>query len=326
MPGIEGRLSHPTATMSGMNVHQMTRAAERQARRQHGVLTLDQLRAHGFSRQMVSQRTRRGDLLRLAPGIYAVAGFPPSWLRQYKAAQMSLRDAAIAGLAAAKVLGFESFSVSRPELVIPYTANHRTPLATVHRSDSALTTTVDGLRVTTVAQTLFDIVARVGLHRWERVCDGMLLEGRLTIDELQEQLENYKSSRRAGIGLLRVLIDERSAQGWAPPESELEALLHEAVAMVPDCPTVRWQFPAPWDPEAQRVDSFIPAWRLILEADGRRWHARLQDFERDRWRDNQAAALGLHVMRFTHVHLLHRRPEVVRLITEAGRTAVRPAA
>jgi len=275
---------------------------------------------------MVSQRTRRGDLIRLAPGIYAMASFPPTWRRQYKAAEMSLRGAAIAGLSAAKALGFEGFSVSRPELVVAYTANHRTPLATVHRSDSALTTTIDGLRVTTVAQTLFDIAARVDMHRWERACDGMLLESRLTTDELQERLTRYKSSRRAGTGLLRALIEERSTHGWAPPHSELEALLHETVAMIPGCPTVRWQFPAPWDPEAQRVDSFIPAWRLIVEADGRRWHARVQDFERDRWRDNQAAAHGLHVMRFTHVHLLHRRAEVIRLITEAGRAAVRPAA
>jgi hypothetical protein len=154
----------------------------------------------------------------------------------------------------------------------------------------------------------------------------MLLTGRLTMDELQERLETYKSSRRAGIGLLRALIGDRSEQGWAPPESELEALLHETVSMIPDCPTVHWQCPAPWDPRRQRVDAFVPAWSVVLEADGRRWHARVHDFERDRWRDNQAAALGLRVMRFTHVHLVHRRLEVIRLIVDAGRTAVRQAA
>jgi very-short-patch-repair endonuclease len=95
---------------------------------------------------------------------------------------------------------------------------------------------------------------------------------------------------------------------------------------VPNCPPVHWQFPAPWQPEAQRVDGFIPDWHLILEADGRRWHARVQDFDRDRWRDNQAAALGLRVMRFTHPHLVHRRDEVIQLIRDAGRTAIERAA
>jgi very-short-patch-repair endonuclease len=74
------------------------------------------------------------------------------------------------------------------------------------------------------------------------------------------------------------------------------------------------------------VDACIPAWGLVLEADGRRWHARVEDFDRDRWRDNQAAALGLRVMRFTHVHLVHRQLEVIRLIVDAGRTAAPRAA
>jgi hypothetical protein len=119
--------------------------------------------------------------------------------------------------------------------------------------------------------------------------------------------------------LLRALVDERLAAGWAPSESELEGLLREAVALVPGCATVQWQFPAPWAPRGQRVDGLIPDWRLVLEADGRRWHARVKDFDADRWRDNQAAALGLRVMRFTHPHLTHRMDEVVALISAAGR-------
>jgi len=42
------------------------------------------------------------------------------------------------------------------------------------------------------------------------------------------------------------------------------------------------------------------------------------DFDNDRWRDNQAAALGLRVMRFTHLHLTQRRKEVAELIGAAG--------
>lgn len=38
---------------------------------------------------------------------------------------------------------------------------------------------------------------------------------------------------------------------------------------------------------------------MILEADGRTYHTRLGDFERDRARDNAAAASGLIVLRFT---------------------------
>lgn len=188
-----------------------------------------------------------------------------------------------------------------------------------------LTTTVDGLHVTTIAQTLCDIVSRVRVDRWERAADGLLLEGRVTIDELQERRLRYEKSRRAGMPTFRALVDERLADGYVPPASELERALAAALDLVVGCPPVVWQAPAPWAPDAQRVDAMIPEWRLVLEADGRRWHARLDDFDRDRWRDNQAAALGLRVLRFTHIHLTKRRHEAVTLITAAG-TATSAAA
>jgi very-short-patch-repair endonuclease len=47
----------------------------------------------------------------------------------------------------------------------------------------------------------------------------------------------------------------------------------------------------------------LPEHRLIVEADGRRWHTRVADFDRDRWRDNEATANGYRTLRFTWVHL-----------------------
>ena len=59
-----------------------------------------------------------------------------------------------------------------------------------------------------------------------------------------------------------------------------------------------------------------------MQADGRSWHARVSAFETDRWRDNQAAAHGLRVQRFTYTRLRHRPDEVVAIIEQAGRTAL----
>jgi very-short-patch-repair endonuclease len=68
------------------------------------------------------------------------------------------------------------------------------------------------------------------------------------------------------------------------------------------------------------VDALIPAWRLIVEADGRRWHSRVNDRERDHDRDNVAAARGFRVMRFTHRMLTRRLDHVDELLRECGRT------
>jgi hypothetical protein len=145
-----------------------------------------------------------------------------------------------------------------------------------------------------------------------------LLERRLSVEELQERRVRYERSRRPGIATYRSLVDDRLADGFTPLESDLERELALAVGLVPGGPQVVWQAPAPWAPDDKRVDAMIPAWRLVLEADGRRWHARVADFDNDRWRDNQAAALGLRVMRFTYIHLTQRRREVAELIAAAG--------
>src|SRR5438128_1531487 len=73
--------------------------------------------------------------------------------------------------------------------------------------------------------------------------------------------------------------------------------------------TVPW-----WTPGEGRVDARPPDWRTIIEADGRRWHARVQDFASDRWRDNVAQAHGYRVLRFTYTHLRQRPDEVVTIV------------
>lgn len=72
-----------------------------------------------------------------------------------------------------------------------------------------------------------------------------------------------------------------------------------------------------------RVDFLLPDQRIVIEADGRRWHTRIADFDRDRWRDNQAAAHDHRVMRFTWVHLNHFVDDVVEIVDQAvtGRAA-----
>ena len=84
----------------------------------------------------------------------------------------------------------------------------------------------------------------------------------------------------------------------------MEALLFKVLADVPGHPLVVRQAPMPWRAAAHlRVDALLPDHNLIVEADGRRWHNRVKDFDRDQWRTNEATAHGYRVMRFTWVHL-----------------------
>jgi very-short-patch-repair endonuclease len=115
----------------------------------------------------------------------------------------------------------------------------------------------------------------------------------------------------AGLPRIRPLVLERLADGWTPPESELEALLFGLLDRLPEKPHAIRQAGLP---SPGRVDLLLPDHRLIVEADGRRWHTRVADFDRDTWRDNQATANGYGVLRFTWVHLHHLTDDVLGLV------------
>ena len=107
-----------------------------------------------------------------------------------------------------------------------------------------------------------------------------------------------------------------------PTESELERKLDRVLHHLPGEERVLRQQPFPWrDPASGRVDRWLPRSRIIVEGDGRRWHARFRDFDRDRWRDNVVAAHGIFVLRFTWVHLIERPREARELVIATGRRA-----
>lgn len=66
------------------------------------------------------------------------------------------------------------------------------------------------------------------------------------------------------------------------------------------------------------VDAYIDAWRLIVEGDGRRWHTRRADHDRDRRRDNEATAHGLAVLRFTYEMLRDHPKECLDTLMRTG--------
>jgi hypothetical protein len=125
----------------------------------------------------------------------------------------------------------------------------------------------------------------------------------------------YDGSRRPGVELVRGFIAERSDDAWQPPDSVLGAKLWSTLGalIAPFAP--RREAPFPWWPDRPyRVDVLLPRPKIIIEADGRAWHARVRDFDRDRWRDNEAVAHGYAVLRFTWVHLTCSPNDVVRLV------------
>ncbi len=102
---------------------------------------------------------------------------------------------------------------------------------------------------------------------------------------------------RKGIGVMRVLLDERSA-GHVPPASELEACFVALVGRFGLPEPVR-QFDAGdgtgW---VGRVDFAYPTAKLLIELDSHRHHSSKLDREADAARDRRLRAAGWRVERF----------------------------
>ena len=287
------------------------------AARQHGVFTSAQARAAGATAAMVRTRVLRGQWSRLDHGVLAVAGLPPSFLSDCSAATLATPRSAISGRAAAAMHGLIGFDPCAPEVTAPPGVNHRSGLAVVRERTEHRTTRRHGIPVATVDQTVRDLCGRVPYRQLERATDDLLVDRRLHIGQLEDHLVVASATRERGTRDLRRLVEDR-ADGRAVAESELEPHLHRLVSSA-GLPPFLIQPALPWRPDASgRVDALIPDWRLIVEADGRRWHARFADFDTDRRRDAEALAAGYGTFRATWVMLTVEFERTLDLLRRVG--------
>lgn len=300
--------------------HELDARIDRIAHPQCGAFNLDQVRAAGGTDQAAAHRVELGRWFRLGPAVLALAASKGTFERQCWAAVLGEPVAAVGGFSAAVLRSFRGFTPGRPEIVVPPSGNARSPLARVHRYDAAAVSTVRGLRVTTAAQTVFDLAPRITVDRLEATVDDLLLTGRLTMDELEERLAVYETSRRAGLPVLRSVIGDRRVDALTPAVSELERRGDRILRRLRGRPRVLTEVSFPWlQGGFGRVDRYLPDDAILVEFDSRRWHARLADFDKDRWRDNQAIAAGVAPLRFTWLHVTRRPAEVLAIIEETRR-------
>jgi len=295
------------------------RRLDEYAARQFGVFSLSQARSAGITDRMVDRRIESGAWIRMASGVYALASSPPSWERQLAAAVLGRPEAIVAGRSAAHLHGLDGFGQGRPVVMVPIDGNARSPIAKVIRSryfPHIEKVRLRGFVVAGPAETLITLAGEMGRPRLEALVDDGLASGLFDAEGLRSVIESRPGLR--GIPVLRRLADERLSDAYQPPTTELERLLYNLLGR-PGVPPVTRQFPFPIEVIPMTVDAYIPGWRLIVEADGRRWHTRKADFERDRLRDNLATSRGIAVLRFSYKMLTRDPDQCLLTILETGK-------
>jgi hypothetical protein len=185
-------------------------------------------------------------------------------------------------------------------------------------------TCIDGIRVTTLPRTVVDLASVFSRARLAHLIDHLtIVERRTSVAAIARVLQQVNRRGRPGIGVLRPLLDARSP-GTVAPRSLLERRVDRFIGSSPVLPTPIAEHPLPADDLTGRVDRAWPDARLILEIDGRAWHAREQSMAKDRARDRAAAAAGWLTLRVLDAEVAADPDAVLRDIEAAYRSRVEP--
>lgn len=264
---------------------------------QGGLVTRSQLLEMGHLPGGVDWLVRSGDFTMIEPGVYRV--LPPlDHADVLRGAVLVLPDAVASHQSAAHILKLPSLPTLVPTVTVPTRTTHRFPGVTVRRSDDhdpSHVIRVDGLAVTSVARTLFDLAGVIDFRAFDLIAEAAIVDGRVSMRQFDRVVSSLARRGKRGSRSTRDFIALR--RGTDPRATKLERRGRELLAAA-GLPRPVPQLAIPWEPR-HRFDDAYPDAKLALEWDSRAWHQQRAAMRDDRARDRKAAVHGWQVVRFT---------------------------
>lgn len=294
-----------------------TQQAWRLVRRQHGVISREQLLGLGFTPDAIKHRLAIKRLHQVRRGVYAVGRPSLTDHGRWMAAVLACGDGAVLSHSSAAALwriGFEARDLI--ELSIPSPFQRRHSGLRIHRRPSLAGRDVTreyGIPVTTPVQTLIDMALRLDRPGVERAINEADKYDLVHPPELRRALE--ARAGEPGAAKLRFILDRRT---FRLTKEELERrflpLACKAGLSVP--------LTGQWVNEFE-ADFYWPDLGLVVETDGLRYHRTPAEQARDRLRDQAHTAAGLTPLRFTHEQVRYEPEHVLAILAQtASRLAI----
>ncbi len=241
------------------------------AGQQHGVVTVEQLRAAGIGRTEVSRRVQAGRLHRLHRGVYAVGHRGLSWRGQWLAAVLSAGDGAVLSHSSAAALWQFLRPIPGPVHITVGAAVHRRarPGLRIHRSRTLASRDITrrhGIAVTIPARTISDIRGEVEPYLFRRALRQAEIAG--------HRVPHLSATKRTRSDLELLFLGMCDEHGL--PRPLVNSRVHR-----------------------RRVDFFWPEQRLAVETDSWEYHRGSVSFEDDHARDLELRTHGITTRRYT---------------------------
>jgi len=266
-------------------------------REQDGLISRDQLAGEGLDDAARRRRIRADILVPVLPGVYRSSVTRESWRQFVRATWMWLRGRGVLShLTSASLLGLVD-SEMFPVEVTTSTHSLKAPSerVIVHRvksleqRDARL---LDGMGITTPLRTVVDLAGSMPQGRFEFVLDEARRRRLVAERPLREVLDRLACKGRAGIKMLRHILDAGELSLPVPgspferrfiqfldrrslPEAERQFVIEDQAG----------KFVA-------RVDFAYPQLKVAIECDSRKHHFGRGDWERDLERHSRLSALG----------------------------------
>jgi very-short-patch-repair endonuclease len=302
------------------------------SRAQNCVFTTEQAHAVGATESRLRHAVDSGQLVRLAPRIFSLGGVPLTPEVLLTAAYLEAGGQSALSLESAAAHWSFSGFMALPAQVTRLRDGTFPPvsLAKVHTTrvlpDSHVVD-LGPIRVTTPTRTLFDLAPRVGEARIERLLDRAWARGLTSGPLLVRTLDELRGKGRAGIRVMRALIDARGAD-YRPPESGQESRFAQLLNDDGQPPMER-QVDVGDDVWIGRVDFIDRDARVVVEIDSELYHTSISDRRADDHRRAELEAAGWTVIRISQHELWHdpravqRRVRAARKLAGRTRTLVR---
>lgn len=282
------------------------------AGKQGGFIVRRQALACGMSPGQIRNRLNTKRWTTVKPGLYLVLGFSPNTRGRLLAATAML------GAVASHQTAAELHDLPGPQrglvvVTVPIRTTNRFPDAIVHQSTDLTKgeiVEIEDVPSTDLIRTVIDNASYMRPSQVGRMIDRVVIDGRTTLEAISDRVDILCRRGKPGMRTMHRALEPRLGETLIG-ESEIEAL---ALRLF-----IEWGLPAPllqislpWrSPRKGRVDFCYPDVRLIIEIDGRAWHATLEAFDNDRMRDNHAQLAGWRILRITF-RMLKERPDEVR--------------
>ncbi len=300
---------------------------------QRGAFSATQVLALGATTALLRARWRRGEWLKRGRGLFVVAGAPACWKQDLWLAHLSAGPTSvICGRAAARLHRLRGHYAPAVEVLVPIGGDHRGPLGRVRETrwlPPEHVVLIDGLPVTSVARTIFDLAGdpprprtfrnevRREAHKREiaPIFSRALQRNGLTMIGMMRTVAALGRRGRAGTKIMRELVVE-FGEDYIPTGSDLEDLfLDLARADGLEEPVHQFQVTGVegW---LGCVDFAYVLERIIIEIDGPDHDAPLQR-RYDAQRDEAMGAAGWTVIRINWLDLVTDPDGVVARIRKA---------